>query len=52
MSFIKRLIARFKYGTCPNCGSAVSYGVNNGTTNCPGCRKTIVIRDGEIVGTR
>lgn len=52
MAFIKRLIARFKYGTCPNCGYAVSYTITNGSRDCPKCHKTIVIHDGEIVGTR
>lgn len=48
--FRTRLIALAKYITCPNCGAAVSYGGQNGSTRCPKCHKSIRVQNGEPVG--
>jgi hypothetical protein len=43
-----------QYGTCVNCGAAVRIPAKWGvcSTRCPGCRKWLVIKDGQVIGTK
>lgn len=51
--FIKKFRALFmQHGSCPNCGAAITWGMYNGETHCPNCKKRVIIRDNEPVGTK
>ena len=51
--FTKELHAVFvQHGSCPNCGAAIKWGLYTGEIYCPNCKKRVIIRNNEAVGTK
>lgn len=46
-------MAALPIGQCPYCGKAFTiWTKKNGTRNCSGCKKIIVVQNGQVVGWR
>ena len=46
-------MAALPMGACPYCGRAFAIWTNkNGTRHCSGCKKIIVVQNGQVVGWR